>query len=519
MFFIFTKAAVEFITDGAVWLAKEADKLFNDVGNVLATAIQDVGGTIKEVFSKDNLKKTAKDILSGAINLAGLVGIDSEAAKAVAAFMESTFSPEALLDNLGDMVQMVGNVGKQLIDDAENAYKAAEKTATDTYNAVRSYGSRAINWLENELGKVADDVSRAVVQAFNDLKREVSGFIDDVGKFLESGINDVIKGVENLWNDACRDQQHWSGYINEWDTAHTNCQFKAYRIQSRPKGWPCCWNCNRSWRTDSEKKYLDESCVREHLENVKIEKQAKKDKEKALSLKSKTAAENKDAKMALSYSSSNMTCKPSWIRSRKNGKSIPFSVTCTVDTISKNGNKGKESVTKERFIDLFKTSSKTNAMNELIGLTKYALTAKITKTMNGGFLGCFYKNINDIPTYVGRFPFNPTKCVQECKHNGYAYASTLTNWDCRCSNGGYECATEGTRCECGTNGNGATKNTNVAKGKSATQSSTYANELSLRAVDGNKNSITHNGGRLILEGNISLNLSMCTIGRIVVLIG
>ena len=91
-----------------MWLAKEADKLFNDVGNVLATAIQDPGGTIKKVFSKDNLKKTAKDILSGAINLAGLVGIDSEAAKAVAAFMESTFASEALFDDIGDMIKIVG---------------------------------------------------------------------------------------------------------------------------------------------------------------------------------------------------------------------------------------------------------------------------------------------------------------------------------------------------------------------------------------------------------------------------
>merc|ERR1711915_742227 len=177
-------AAVEFLKDGAVWLAKEADKFFKDVGNVLAAAYKDPRGTIKDVFSKDNLKKSAKKILDGAVNLAGLVGIDSEALKGVATFLQTTFSPEALLDDLGDMVKMGGKVGKELIEDAKKAYQAAERSFTNAWNNVKGYGSAAINWLERELGKVGDNVSRAVTQAFNDLKNEISGFISDVGRFL-----------------------------------------------------------------------------------------------------------------------------------------------------------------------------------------------------------------------------------------------------------------------------------------------------------------------------------------------
>ena len=472
-----------------MWLAKEADKLFNDVGNVLATAIEDAGGTIKKVFSKDNLEKSAKDILSGAINLAGLVGIDSETAKAVAAFMESTISPEALLDNLGDMVKMVGNVGKQLIDDAENTYKAAEKTATDTYNAVRSYGSTCINWFENELGKVADDVSRAVVQVYNDLSREVTGFIKDAGKFIDDGY-DAGRSTLNTVFGKCEDTRSYTQDLEEWDKPHTGCRFVGVGIDifRRGNALKLCFGDNKWHRQAPTSKYVKESCVKHRLEEVKKEKVAKKAKEEALSLKLKTADDNKDAKMALSYSRSNMTCKPSWIRSRKNGKSMPFSVTCTVDTISKQGQKGRETVTKERLIDLSATLSKTKAMNELIDITKDTLTAKITRTMNGGFLGCFVDNLTTCvekstncswwasigeceknPNYmlhnckkscgtcevhVGKFDKNPTKCVQECRNKGFKYASTTTNWDCRCTNIDYKRYEEAAGCQCGTKGNG-----------------------------------------------------------------
>ena len=71
-------------------------------------------------------------------------------------------------------------------------------------------------------------------------------------------------------------------------------------------------------------KYVDESCVRHRLEEVEKEKVAKKAKEEALSLKSKTVADNVDAKTALSYTKANMKCSTTWIKSRKSGKSIPF---------------------------------------------------------------------------------------------------------------------------------------------------------------------------------------------------
>ena len=54
-------------------------------------------------------------------------------------------------------------------------------------------------------------------------------------------------------------------------------------------------------------------------------------------------------------------------------------------------------------------------------------------------------------------------------------------------------ATEGGGCKCGTNGNGGgnTKNKNIAKVKSTSQSSYYKGLASSTAVDGNMDSVTH----------------------------
>lgn len=395
------------------------------------------------MFSRKITWKNLRKILDGAINLAGLVGIDSEALKGVATFLQTTFSPEALLDDLGDMVKMVGKVGKELIEDAKKAYQAAERSFTNAMNNVKKYGSTAINWLERELGKVGDDVGRAVVQVFNDLSREISGFIQDVGKFLENGVDAIANG----YNAECTNTHRYDRYRNDKDTAHTGCQFKEKGFTQSRKGGPwCAFASTKSSNTI----YLDQNCVRDHLNKVNIEKQAKKAKANALASKTATDADNRDAQIALSYSQSGMQCSPGvWIYSKKNGKSMPFSVTCTLDTIMKNGQKRKQSVTKERVIDLSNTTTKTRAMKDLISITKDVLTAKVTASMNGGFVGCFSRSMT---VRVGQFHKNPTQCVKECRRRGYKYAGTTTNWECRCSNGDY--GREAAGCECATNGNG-----------------------------------------------------------------
>ena len=203
-----------------------------------------------------------------------------------------------------------------------------------------------------------------------------------------------------------------------------------------------------------------------------------------------------------------MKYSTTWIKSRKSGKSIPFRASCTVDSILKNGMKGRETVTRERLIDLSNTSSKTNAMNELISITRDALISKVTKSMNGSFLGCFHDNNDkskstDVVQFssedfcrenckiissiscesrcppgifgikdsycIGNYenhqnrqvcdkacdekppPLTTTKCIKECSKKGYAYAATTSNWNCRCSNDNYELYEEAAECKCETN--------------------------------------------------------------------
>ena len=157
---------------------------------------------------------------------------------------------------------MAGKVGKELTEDAEKVYQASKTSFTNAWNKVKGYGTTAINWLERELGKVEDNVSKAVIQVFHDLSREISGFVNDVGNFLENGVN----AIADEYNSWCVYTQHYDRDRNDRDSAHTDCQFREKGFTQSKNKWP---QCAFAETKNSNTIYLDQNCVREHLEYVK----------------------------------------------------------------------------------------------------------------------------------------------------------------------------------------------------------------------------------------------------------
>ena len=266
----FPKATIELLEKGSLWLVKEADEFFDDTANVIAIAYQDTAETVAKVFSDQNLKKTVNSIRDGTIE--GLENLGDDIL-AVAAFMESTFSPEALLDNFDDMVNLVGNVGKEMVDDAAKVVHQAESELRGALIQIEDIGGPAVRWLKTEIAAVGDDICAAVTRTFEDLANQIEGFIQDIGTFLEKGIDDVMNEIEGVWEDACREDESVHSNTNVIDTEHTGCPIYEFKIHSRLKNhFPCCNWCARGWRTEYSRKYIHESCVEDHLKKVKIEK-------------------------------------------------------------------------------------------------------------------------------------------------------------------------------------------------------------------------------------------------------
>lgn len=172
-------AGFEIAKDITLLVLRETDELFQEVGPIVAAAIEGVAGDAK-AFAKETLGKTAELINKGLED----VGDEAEL-MAAAAIQHMILNPYTdVKDHIEKGVKEVSEWGKDMYEDAEKLYKDAEHHFVSLANS-----------LEGELNCDHDSIVSGVPGACDTF--------DDIVDKLEKFGNDVGAVLKKMWEETC----------------------------------------------------------------------------------------------------------------------------------------------------------------------------------------------------------------------------------------------------------------------------------------------------------------------------
>ncbi|KAJ8904486.1 hypothetical protein NDN08_001004 [Rhodosorus marinus] len=376
----FFEAIGEAIAEGVLWIIKETDEFFNDIGNTIGAAFEDAFEGTVSAFSEENLKATAKLIEKGALS----IGTDiKDELENWAKWCDTAFNDfgDSIADLATDAIHEISGFGKGIVDDAEDAFnnlgKELEKAADFLGKQFSCPGDGVILSIAG-----CNDCCLPMNDAVNALRR--------AGNKIERALNDIINELSNIANDVAevfyKERSSFS-YSKTNDKDEYGCDILL--VKKTVKKYFLGIKVSETTRTVGTTS--DEECVKAALENAKEVIGKYNATEVAEEAFQATYSQHKDAMFGASITKEDLLSSADFKCSRELERDqmvsgtnfMPVSVTCSAKSIGSDGTFSGPVVTisQTKTIDMSNATSRGQAISILWNDVKSELAEKITPTI------------------------------------------------------------------------------------------------------------------------------------------
>ncbi|KAJ8909034.1 hypothetical protein NDN08_005732 [Rhodosorus marinus] len=375
-------AIAETIAEGVLWVIKEADEFFTNIGNVIGAALEDAVDSVVSVFSEANMKKTAKMIEKGLVS----VGSDiKDELEDWARWAETVFDDfgDILADLTADAIHEIAKFGKSFVDDARDFF---ENMGKELENAAKFLGDQFKCGPNNVISSITKCPTCCIPM------NSVAKFLKNAGNDIASAFDTVLKTLSNVALQAGelfwkKRTSYSTSFMNPNRYDQYQCRMvRVYRIEKKYL---------LGIKISEKRKYAgdssDENCVRQILEKAKEVVEDYDEYEKAEKNYESVVEEHQDALFASELSKEDLCEKGSFKCTRDLGRDkivpgskwIPVTITCSAKQIGKDGGFSgtiiTESLTKD--VDVTNTINRGEEIKVMWNEMKELIAEKMTPTL------------------------------------------------------------------------------------------------------------------------------------------
>ncbi|KAJ8909031.1 hypothetical protein NDN08_005729 [Rhodosorus marinus] len=329
-------AIAETIAEGVLWVIKEADEFFTNIGNVIGAALEDAVDSVVSVFSEANMKKTAKMIEKGLVS----VGSDiKDELEDWARWAETVFDDfgDILGDLTADAIHEIAKFGKSFVDEAKEFF---ENIGKELENAAKFLGDQFKCGSNNLITSITKCPTCCEPMS------AIAEFLKNAGGDIASAFESVLRTLASVASDAA--SSFWgekASYETRLKLPHQFDQYQCpvldlYRVEKK-YFLGIVTSVTRRYRGSLS----DENCVKQTLEKAKEVVEDYDEYEKAEKDYENVVEEHRDALFAAGlsaedlYEQGSLTCSRDLGRDKivTGSKWLPVTITCSAKQIGKDG--------------------------------------------------------------------------------------------------------------------------------------------------------------------------------------